>query len=802
LDEKTLNTIEFPKVLDLVAQHTSFGVGKELVLSLRPETDVEDIRRLQGATTEGSDLLEIKSDLTLGGVWDIRGIVRRAQMGGMLEPDEFLDVASTLEWAQKIKGFILRVAGGANEFPYFAFQAKRIFNGERIENEIKRCINDAGEVIDSASPALRQIRMDVRSSHSTLLDRLQSILNASPKAFQEHVITMRNGRYVLPVKADFKGQVKGIIHDQSASGVTIFVEPISTVELNNRWRQAQIAEEKEVERILQDLATLLAAHADELLEMISALGQMDLTLAKARYSRLTSSVEPVIGSGDKGSDVLEFINARHPLLGRGVVPITVRLGGDYHTLVVTGPNTGGKTVALKTAGLLTVMAQCGLHIPADHGSGLPVFHHVFADIGDEQSIEQSLSTFSSHMSNIIYMLEAVDNRSLILLDEIGAGTDPAEGSALARAILSYLAEHGAYVIATTHYSGLKSYAYATPGVENASVEFDPETLAPKYRLIIGIPGRSNAITIASRLGLNREITGAAKELLDPGEVQIDTLLGQIQDERKEAERQRHEAQRTAAECRVLKDQAEKRLHQIELEKNEMIEQVRDEALQRIEDLRERLLAIERDAENVAVTREWMARAREETKAVAKQVQVAIPRRPRPKPQGQQAKKLEAGDAVKMKDMDMVGEILAISEDGKYADVQLGSFKTRVPIDDLISAKRERERKAPDRQVVLNVARDVMPSIEIDLRGKRAEEIDAILDRYINDAYLSGMQNIRIIHGKGTGVLRQVVRDILTAHPLVAGYETAARESGGEGATEATLVSRMEVAANGRKSRKA
>ncbi|MBC7224378.1 MAG: endonuclease MutS2, partial [Anaerolineae bacterium] len=538
MDDAYLEVLEFPKILAQLARHTSFAAGRELALRLRPTSSLTEARVRQEETREAREFLRT-SPLSLAGARDVRPLLDRAARRAVLLPGELLDVRQTLVVAGGLRRSLVRASG---QFPRLAEVASRIEECAHVVAAIGGAISEKGEVVDTATPRLAEIRRDLRAAHERLLERLQRMV-ASPEVapfLQEPLVTQRHGRYVIPLKAEFKGRVPGLVHDQSASGATLFIEPLATVEWNNRWRELQLQEEQEVHRILLNLTDLVAQERPFILQTVEALAELDLIFAKARYAEALRAVEPHLvpfrprGKGREAiphpGSVLELWQARHPLLDpETVVPIDVYLEDDFFVLVLTGPNTGGKTVTLKTVGLLAAMAQAGMAIPAAEGSRLTVFHGIYADIGDEQSIEQSLSTFSSHMGRIIRILQEADSRSLVLLDELGAGTDPVEGSALARAILSHLVQRRITTLATTHYSELKVYAHKTPGVQNASVEFDPETLAPTYEVTIGLPGRSNAFAIARRLGLDPAIIQEAQGMVSPDVLETEGLLADIKE---------------------------------------------------------------------------------------------------------------------------------------------------------------------------------------------------------------------------------------------------------------------------------
>ncbi|HUE75547.1 MAG TPA: endonuclease MutS2, partial [Chloroflexota bacterium] len=604
----TLELLEFPKVREALAHHTGFSAGRDLALALEPSADLEQVRWRQDVTAEARLLLELKSGVTIGGARDVSPSVRRASLGGVLETTELLDLAVTLASARVLRASI---GGVANQVPNLADISRQITVRGDLEEDIGRCINDHGEVTDHASVALGRIRAEMRTAHGRVVERLNSILRSSAyrTIIQDPIITIRDGRYVIPIKAEAKGQFPSIVHDQSSSGATLFVEPLATVELNNRWRRLHLDEREEIAQILRGFSERIAAAADELILNVDALAQLDLALAKSHYAASIRAVEPILVHPDapdsETSLEMLLLNARHPLLTGKVVPITVRLGNDFRILVVTGPNTGGKTVALKTVGILTAMAQAGLQLPVDPGSRVRVFDKIFADIGDEQSIEQSLSTFSSHLTHIIGIIQDANENSLVLLDELGAGTDPTEGSALARAILDHFLANQVIVMGTTHYSPIKVYAHATPGVANASVEFDVQTLSPTYRLTIGLPGRSNALAIASRLGLPAQIIDSARALLSSSDVQVEQMLEQIQAERDRAVADREESENARRRVAMKEEDLRRRLRSIERERASMFRAARQELEFEVRGIRQRLQEAAAALDDPAVARETM-----------------------------------------------------------------------------------------------------------------------------------------------------------------------------------------------------
>jgi DNA mismatch repair protein MutS2 len=606
------------------------------------------------------------------------------------------------------------------------------------------------------------------------------------------LITQRGGRYVVPIKADFRGRIPGIVHDTSASGATLFIEPLSVVEMGNRWRQLQIEEQKEVERILAELSALVADLAEELAWTVEALAELDLAFAKGRYANALGATEPSM-SRFKGrqnvehpGSTLDLRQARHPLLDpEQVVPIDVHLSDDFFTLIITGPNTGGKTVTLKTVGLMAAMAQSGLHLPVSEGSALSVFEGIYADIGDEQSIEQSLSTFSSHLTNIVGILAHADERSLVLLDELGAGTDPVEGSALARAILSHLLARRITTLVATHYSELKAFAHTTPGVENASVEFDLETLSPAYRLQIGLPGRSNAFAIAGRLGLAADIIEAGQALVSPEDLETESLLAEIQQAQKQAVVARDET--VLANRRVAEQERRlgARLAAIEGERAAILGEARAKARRELAEVQQELEAVRAELSDQqgqsSLGEKWLAQAQARLAEVEK---ATVPLPPPPPPEEVRLPgEIMVGDTVWVAGLGTTGQVMAL--DGESAEVQVGSFGVRVEADSL--ERRGRREAAEPEPSPAPTSFHSSPGVELDLRGQRVEEILPRLEKYLDDAFLAGLPFVRIIHGKGTGALRQAVRQELRGHPLVNSHRAGGQREGGSGVTVAYLI---------------
>ena len=788
MESRYLETLEYPKILERLAGHTSFSAGRQLALALRPSTDIVVIRRRQRETTESRRLFDERSDITTGGARDVRPFLEQASIGSYLEPAALLDIRRTLISARTLQRKLTRLESGFSLLVEWASQLE-ICPG--LIDRIGRCLNDKGEVVDAASPVLARIRREMITARARLRDRLERILHSPGNAdyIQEPIITERSGRSVIPLKSECKGRIPGVVHDQSSSGATLFIEPLATVELNNRWRQLQLDEEKEIRRILLRLTIEVGVNADGIRRTVEVLAELDLIFARARYSYEIGGAEPTLVEDTRGSfdanrypnsvpspSRLHLARARHPLLDpETVVPIDVRLGGDFDILVVTGPNTGGKTVSLKTVGLLVLMAQAGLHIPADDRSRLPIFTGVYADIGDEQSIEQNLSTFSSHMTAIIDIMHRVDDRSLVLLDELGAGTDPVEGAALARAIIAALLRRNVTAMATTHYSELKVYAHNTPGVENASVEFNDKTLAPTFELTIGLPGRSNALAIASRLGLLAEITDEAEGWIRPEDIEADRLLKDIRDAREAAEAALLAAEETRRRAGDLERELGRQMAEIEAKRREILNQARFEARQELEKVTTELRRLTTDLARGVLSRDRLEQIAEEISRVEREIPPDQPLSPAPPTeQGE----FRVGDVVRVTTLGQEGEVNDL--DLEDTEVQLGSFRVRVPINVL-----ELVRHAPvqaEAEVRATAMRRESPGIETDFRGWRAHDVIAHLGKYLDDAFLAGLPYVRIIHGKGTGVLRRVVRDELSEHPLVTSHRPGDRHEGGDGVT--------------------
>lgn len=792
MDEKTLTILEYPKILSRLAGYASFSASQELAGALKPTRSLEEARRRQAVTSEAARLLSINDTVSIGGAVDIRPLASLAGRGGVLTPGELLNIKGTLVSAREL----YRVFDHAGDsYPRLFAMAAPLAPGLGLVDAISRCISERGEVMNQASDKLAGIRREVKAAHEKLLSKLDRIVNDGHIApmLQEGIVTQRNGRYVIPLRADYKGRVKAIIHDQSASGATLFVEPLATVDLNNQWQELILQEQEEERRVLLDLSTQVGANAEALTHIVESLAELDFAFMCARYAQDLCAVEPELIMFEQGrpdnhpGSTIKLYQARHPLLDpETVVPVDLVLDEKTFALVLTGPNTGGKTVTLKTLGLLVLMAQSGLHIPVRSGSALNVFPKIFADIGDEQSIEQSLSTFSGHIRNIVHILRRADRASLVLFDELGAGTDPQEGAALARAILSNLIQRGITCLVATHYPELKTYAHSTPGAINGSMEFDLKSLRPTYRLNIGLPGRSNALLIAEKIGLPADIIEDARSSTSPEDMRAEDLLDEIHNQRDLARTDRAAAETARLDAEKLKQQLFDRLSIIEDERRAVLENARLEAEKRITDLEDELADLRKDLLKARQPLQALEKPRESLDDLREKTEKPVERKT-----GTSAPKtgLRLGERVRIRSLGMEGIICGISADD--VEVQVGSMRLRTRQDEIErrtgTPAAEKAVEPPSRSFS-GAGSSIAPSpgMEIDLRGQRAEDALIAMDRYIESAYLAGMPFVRIIHGKGTGKLRQVLRDALRASPHVTRWEDGLRNEGGEGVTVAHL----------------
>ncbi len=788
LDDRTLSVLEFPAVLQRLAALTAFSTGREAALALRPLADIEAVRRRQRETGEAVALDRLGALVPMAGARDVRDQVGGAARGQVLTAGDLLDIASLCRAAHTVSRTLARAA---DEAPLLAARAAGIEDLGALRDLIEGAIDERGDVRDSASAELAQIRRELGAAHSRLQQRLQAMLTQTniQNALQESIIVMRDGRYVLPVKADFRGAVRGVVHDTSASGQTVYVEPLAVVDLANAWRELQVQERHEIERILRELSGAAGEASEDVRDAIERLAEIDLAQAKARLAAQMDARDlavrgPRVPWLVEAPGELRFVEARHPLLHGTVVPTSLNVGGDFRALLITGPNTGGKTVALKTAGLLTLMALAGLAVPARSGSQVPVFESVFADIGDEQSIEQSLSTFSGHITAIIDIIERAGPRSLVLLDEMGAGTDPTEGAALGIAIVDRLIEAGVALIATTHHSELKVYAHQEPAVRNASVEFDLETLRPTYRLTIGLPGQSNALAIASNLGMPSDVIERARGSLSREERDLESLLGDLRGQLSAAEERAERAAADAAEAASIRADLERRRSEFVADEARLRQEARSRIRRELHELERTLEKSRREVESARIeqARVDLARARRQVAELPPEPE------PEPEPLGPpiDLEDIVPGARVWLRGMETAGEALSEPDEDGEIEVQLGALRTRVRLEQVARAEPPGVRALPVGRVAVVAASDV--GQEIDLRGRTIDEALPTVDEFLDHASRSGRGRVRVIHGKGTGTLRRAVRDLMERHPLVTKFETAPPPEGGEGVTIAYLES--------------
>ena len=789
MNPKSLILLEFPKVLARLKSYASFSASEALAEALRPTSSLENANLRQQETREARLLISINDSISFQGAVDLEPLTDQTLHGMTLEASDLLAVRNTLILSRTARRVLL---DNAETAPILAAMAEGLSDGGGLIDLINRTISERGEVLDSASPELAHIRSEIKVVHARLMDRLNRYLTdpASSRMLQETLITQRSGRYVLPLRAEHKGQIKAIIHDQSASGATLFVEPIAVVELNNKFRELELAERDEVLRVLRVLSQQIALQAEGLNLTTKAMAGIDLALMKAHYADDLHANEPELvpfpaqPPEDHPGSIIQLRRARHPLLDpQKVVPIDFELDRQTFSVVLTGPNTGGKTVSLKTAGLLALMAQAGLHIPAQSGSETCVFRDIYADIGDEQSIEQSLSTFSAHVTNIVRILKRAHASTLIILDELGAGTDPQEGSALARAILTHLLNRKAPCLIATHYPELKAFAHSTEGALNASVEFDLKSLRPTYRLITGLPGRSNALEIAKRLGLDEEIVNVARGMVNPDDLRAEDLLDEIHRQLEAARKERAEAENQRIAIENERQALEEKLSAIDEERVRVLEEAREQARQDLEELLGRIEDMRRQTQAPVET----VRQKKELRKQAEELQTAITETIRPEPaEPTRRRPLKAGDRVYVRSLKTDGTVTAI--EGDQIEVQIGKMRLKTDLPNIQRSKdaalpklRESE-PAPAEKSIFHPS----PGMELHLRGMRAEDALLRLERYLDDAYSAGLPFVRIVHGKGTGTLRQLVRQALSESPLVSRWENALDNEGGDGVTIARL----------------
>lgn len=781
MQHKIIKTLEFDKIKNLLLAHASSPLGAEKIKALFPSSSYEEVVRMQEETDEAAQVLRLKGHVPLSGIYDIRRHLKRAAIGGRLNPQELVQIASTIHVSRTMKRFIEGIAEEETALPILTLtsMADRIAVLTPLEHDIRNAVDENGEILDTASETLRQIRHGLRGTERRIREKLEGYIRGknAAKMLSDAIITIRNDRYCIPVKQEYRANYGGIVHDQSSSGQTLFIEPQSVVDLNNQLREWHLKEQQEIERILSELSAAVAAAGGELNTIVEILADFDFMFAKALYGRSIKGSKPVINN----HGVIRMFKARHPLLPADkVVPNDITLGQDYTTIVITGPNTGGKTITLKTIGLCTLMAQAGLQIPALDGSEMAVFKEVFADIGDEQSIEQSLSTFSSHMTNIVEILKRVDDQSLVLFDELGAGTDPQEGAALAISILDEVYKRGARVVATTHYPELKAYAYNREGVINASVEFDVETLSPTYRLLIGVPGRSNAFEISRRLGLSPSVIAHAQSLIGADTNEVENMIAALESARREAEKERQEAQKLLKDAERLHHDLQKQMRQFYARRDELYGKAEKKAAKVVEEAKEKAEEIIRDLRKMQLESKANVKEHELIDA-RKQLEELAPKLDR-KPAAKAKKQhvYQPGDEVKVLSFNQKGTLLEQTAGGEWL-VQMGILKMKVKESDM-EYIRPPQQKQPEKHLATVRGRDSHVSLELDLRGERYEDALLKVEKYIDDALLAGYPRVSIIHGKGTGALRNGVQEFLKHHRAVKRIRLGEPGEGGSGVT--------------------
>lgn len=786
MNKKALSTLEYDKIIEMLVSHASSPLGKIRCEDLLPSDSIAEIEHQQEQTQDALTRLFQKGNLSFGNVKDVRGSLKRLEIGSTLGITELLQICGLLENTSRVKSYGRRERdNGQRDSLDDLFDSLEPL--PQLSGEIRRCILSEEEISDDASSALKQIRRSMKITGEKVHTQLAGMVNGSARSYlQDAVITMRNGRYCIPVKSEYKSQVPGMIHDQSSTGSTLFIEPMAIVKLNNEIRDLELKEAAEIEKILASLSDLTAENREAIQYNLENMVELDFIFARASLAMEQNATRPVFNT--KGW--INIRKGRHPLIAKKkVVPIDIHLGKDFHLLIVTGPNTGGKTVSLKTVGLLTLMGQAGLHIPALDRSELSVFREVYADIGDEQSIEQSLSTFSSHMTNVVSFIEKADPYSLVLFDELGAGTDPTEGAALAIAILNHLQAQGIRTMATTHYSELKVYALSTPGVENASCEFNVETLRPTYRLLIGVPGKSNAFAISGKLGLPSYIIEEAKKQINSKDESFEDVISTLEENRITIEKERLEIEKYKEEISALKEKLESKQEKLDQQRSRLLQEANEEAHAILREAKEYADQTMKDfhkfGKNNISVKEMEAerqRLRQKMNKIEKNISIK-----ESKPTGTlKPSDLHLGDGVKVLSLNLKGTVSTLPDSKGFLFVQMGIMRSKIHITDLALLKEETVISAPHMQKTssgkIRMSKSASVGIEINLLGKTVDEAIAELDKYLDDAYLAHMPSVRIVHGKGTGALRKGVHNYLRKVKYVSSFRLGEFGEGDAGVT--------------------
>lgn len=791
MNKKTLKVLEYNKVIEIVANFAYSDMGKEKILSLVPMSDIEEIEEALRETSEAVSIILQKGRIPLDGFQDINNALRKARIGSILTPGDLLKIAQVLKVTERVKDYIREEGKHEHSCPIIKGLTELLVELPGLTKDIFNIVVSDDEICDHASPELFKIRKQINQKHNAIRDKLSHIVGSVhyQKYLQENIITIRGDRYVIPVKQEYRGNIQGLIHDQSSSGATLFIEPMSVVEMNNELKTLKIKEEQEIERILANYTIIVGNNYDAIYKNYQVLIKLDVIFAKGNYSIENHATKPKLN--DQG--YINLRRARHPLIPKNeVVASDIYLGKDFDTLVITGPNTGGKTVTLKTIGLLCLMALAGFHIPVEEHSEVAVYNNIYADIGDEQSIEQSLSTFSSHMKNIIDILEKADDNSLVLFDELGAGTDPTEGVALAMAILDYLRMKGIKTVATTHYSELKEYALSMDRVENASVEFDVGTLKPTYKLLIGIPGKSNAFEISKRLGLSDSIIASAKKYVSLEDIRFEDILIDIDKKRKQIEENQLAAHSARLDAEILLKNVMEKEAKLEVEKDRILTKAKEEALSIIKDAKRQAEGVIDELKRIEMEESHERNRRIEVnrgklKGYQEKLEVDLSISTMPRNSFSPPKELRPGDPVHIVTLNQKGYVLSAPNDKQEVQVQAGIMKINVHISNLSKIQEDED---PMKDQLKRYSKCINKSIDInaqlDLRGKLADESVLLTDKYLDDAYLANLKTVTIIHGKGAGILRKNIHNLLKKHIHVKEYRIGNFNEGGDGVTIVTL----------------
>lgn len=779
--KQAIQILEFHKIKQTVESLCASSLGLKRVALLMPSTDEKQVEYTLNQSDEALKIILALGEAPLGGVSDITEPIKRAKISALLSANELLSISRLLYAVSQLKAFSDRLTDIKVEAPIFMSQVDSLVSLNRLQSAINDCIDETGSVLDSASPELRTIRRAIQATESRIKEKLNQVVAERRNKLTDGIVTIRNERYVVPVRAEAKNTFGGTVHDQSSSGNTYFIEPKEVVDLNNKLQEYLVEERREIERILRALTEEVKKFVDELSVNVDVLSEIDFMFAKGKYARLIHGIRPKMNQ--KG--IIRLVGARHPLIdARTVVANDIEIGDEYTTIVITGPNTGGKTVTLKTVGLLTLMAQSGLLIPAHASSQLAIFDHVFADIGDEQSIEQSLSTFSSHMTNIVRIMERLTVNSLILFDELGAGTDPKEGASLAISILDYVKVRGARTIATSHYPELKAYAYECDDVINASVEFDIETLSPTYRLLVGVPGRSNAFEISKRLGLKEAILEAARTRVETTKTELTDLITKLEDRGLELDREIQGLQQQNQEVEQMRLDYERKIAKFEAEREKLLEQIKKEAFENIRQAKEEAEQIVADLRQAKKAADLTIKDHELTEKLTALKASEAKQAEQFKRKARNKAPLKPGDEVMVLSLNRQGELIEQTKNGEWM-VQLGMMKVNIKADDLEYLRKSVKKKDTAKGKMIHKRRTDI-GIQLDLRGERYEDAILRLDKYMDEVLLAGYQTVTIIHGHGTGALRQGVHKYLKQNKHVASFRFGGAGEGGTGATVVEL----------------